>query len=87
MTRANFNSHREPLFKKMHILKIQDQYEYEAAIFMTNFTQNKLPSSFNNLFTFNHEIRDNRETRLWSLLHVRRCDSAFSKKYIIMISR
>ena len=80
MTRANFNSHTEPLFKQMHILKIQDQYEYEAALFMTKFTLNKLPSSFNNVFTFNHEIKDNRETRQSSLLHIRRCDSTFSKK-------
>ena len=41
--RANYNSHTEPLFKKLNIMKLKEQYEYEAAILMYKFVHNKLP--------------------------------------------
>ena len=42
---AHYNSHSEPIFKKLNILKISDQYELDVVLFMNKF-QNKKTSNF-----------------------------------------
>ena len=70
--RANYmyNSHTEPLFKKCNIMKLREQYEYEAAILMYKFVHNKLPLSFKHIFKFHYEVQSSHLTRhfLHSLL-------------------
>ena len=76
--KAQYNSNTEPLFKKLQILKIKDQFEYEITLFMNK--QNKLPLSFDKIFSFNHEIQNRLTTRLSHQLCTQRCDSTFARK-------
>jgi len=80
ISKAKYNSHTEPLLKNLNILNVNDLYEFEILIFMHKFIHHKLPKSFSNIFTFNHEIRGDRPTRQSSLLHQERCDSNFAKR-------
>jgi hypothetical protein len=50
INRATYNSHTEPLFIHVKILKLNDQYEYEVALFMYDYVTNKLPISFHNVY-------------------------------------
>ena len=43
--------HTEPLFKKNHILKLDDQRKLQISLFMQQHRHNTLPSSFTNTFT------------------------------------
>ncbi len=54
ITKSAYNSHTDPLFKQMKILKLTDQYKYEAALFMHKYINNRLPISFKHLFKFNY---------------------------------
>ena len=78
--RANYNSHTEPLFKKLNIMKLKEQYEYEAAILMYKFVHNKLPLSFKHTFKFHYEVQSSHLTRQSSLIYIKRCDSNFARK-------
>jgi len=77
--KVQYNSHTEILFTKLEILKIKDQFEYEITLFMNKHKQNKLPSSFDNNFTYNHEIQNRFTTRL-SHFYIQRCHSTFARK-------
>ncbi len=81
ISRSNYNSHTEPLLKQLNILNIWDMYEHEVAIFMHKWTNHKLPQSFDRVYHYNYEILTYRETRQSSLLHVKRCDSTFAKRF------
>ena len=61
-------------------MKIKDQFEYELIIFMNKYKQNKLPSSFDKNFSYNHEIQNRLTTRLSHQLYIQRCDSTFARK-------
>ena len=61
--KAKYNSHTEPLFKKLNILRILDQYIHQSLIFMFDYINNTLPVSFNGLFRYVHEARENYATR------------------------
>ena len=80
LNKANYNSHTDPLFKQSNILKVGDQYKYEAMIFMHNFLGNKLPKSFDQVFQLNRDVREVHETRQSNLIYMKRCDSEFSKR-------
>jgi len=62
--KVQYNSHTEPLFKNLTILKIKDQFEYEITLFMNKYKQNKLPSSFDKNFSYNPEIQNRLTIRL-----------------------
>lgn len=64
MCKVQYNSHIEPLSKNLEILKTTDQFEYEITLFMNKYKQNKLPSSFDKSFSYNHEIQNRFTTRL-----------------------
>ena len=80
INRAAYNSHTEPLFKRMKILKLNDQYEYEVALFMYDYVANKLPPSFQNVYRNNQEIQATHQTRQANHIHIIRCSSTFSQK-------
>ncbi len=46
INKSQYRSHTEPLFKSSMILKIEDMYNAEVALFMYKFHNNLLPSSF-----------------------------------------
>ena len=77
---AGYNSHTDPLFSKSNILKFADLYEYQCALFMFDYTHNKLPNSFCSEFPFNRDIQTNRETRQSNLLFIPRSMSNFANK-------
>ena len=80
INRVAYNSHTQPLFKYMKILNLADQYEYEAALFMFKYVNNRLPLSFDHAFQFNHEVQTSHQTRQSSQMQVKRCNSNFAKK-------
>ena len=50
---AKYNSHTEPLFKKLQILPLPDLISFNKIQFMQRFTQQYLPESFNNIWVRN----------------------------------
>jgi hypothetical protein len=79
INKSLYNSHTDPLFKKSCILKIEDQYVYQATLFMQDYAMKKLPNSFIDLYKYNYENQVNRKTRQSSLLSIDRCDSIFAR--------
>ena len=79
INKAAYNSHTEPLHKRTSILKINDQYDYEVAMFMRDYMRNKLPVSFQNTYQHNYEIQESHQTRSSNQLNIKRCDSKFAK--------
>ena len=75
-----YNGHTEPLHKKSKILKLGDQYKFEATLFMHNYAMGKLPLSFANMCTFNYESQANVQTRQSNLIRLPRCNSSFASK-------
>ena len=78
--RAKYNSHTEPLFKQLNILKLTNLYEYEATILMFKFVHNKLPLSFKYTFKLYYEVQSSQLTRRSALIYIKRCDSNFARK-------
>ena len=46
-----FNSHTDPIFSTLGILKFSDIFQYNSSIFMHKYINNKLPESFLDFFT------------------------------------
>ena len=46
ITKSHYNDHTDPLFKATRILKLNDLYKQQVALFMYDFCNNKLPKSF-----------------------------------------
>ena len=46
----SFNSHTDPLFKNLEILKFQDLFKYNCSVFMYKYGHGLQPSTFNNMF-------------------------------------
>ena len=57
-----YNSHTDPLFKKSKIIKIEDLFQYQAALFMYDCKYEKLPPSFRGTFKQNDEFPNARTT-------------------------
>ena len=72
-----------PLPRMIKILKIQDLYNYQSAIFMFDYTRKKLPNSFDSVFPYNHEIQSLRFTRQSRLLHIPRCVASKLPLYML----
>lgn len=51
-----YNSHTSEYFKRLNYLKLYDLISFNQAVFMRNYTNNKLPFSFNNML---HSVPDN----------------------------
>ena len=75
-----YNSHTDPLFKKSKILKIEDLFQYQAALFMYDYKYEKLPPSFRGMFKQNDEFPNSRTTRQSNLLYVPKYHSKFTSK-------
>ena len=83
ISKAHFDSHTDPIFKQLNILKLTDLYEYEMALFMMKYARNKLPCSFNGLFpTINNKLGRS-FTRQSQLLHVKFSRTDFSGRFLI----
>jgi len=73
-----YNSHTDPLFKSSKIMKIDDLYEFQAALFMFDYAMHILPTSFESMFKFRYEIQTNRLTRQSNQIYISRCQTNFS---------
>ena len=51
ITQSKYNSHTEPLFKRMNLLKLSDIFKSKVLRFFHRFKQNTLPVYFQNMFT------------------------------------
>jgi hypothetical protein len=74
INKASYNSHTEPLFKQSNIMIINDQYDYEVALFMHDYMTNNLPTSFQNTYMCNYEVHESNQTRRSNQLYIKRCD-------------
>ena len=63
LSKAKYNSHTEPLFKKHKILKLHDLFEYVSLKFMFDYKNLTLPSTFQNAFILNRNLPNSRPTR------------------------
>ena len=80
---AHYNSHCEPIFKKLNILKISDQYELDVVLFLHKFQNKNLSTSFHDMFRYNHEVHASHITRQLKYIYMERCDSQFSRKFTL----
>ena len=53
VSRAKYNSHTEPLFKKHEIMQFEDLYTYNKLQFMHSYLYGKLPGSFDGIWQLN----------------------------------
>ena len=54
ITCSKYNAHTDPLFKKLNLLKVEDIYKITAIKFYYKFKNGLLPTSFNNIFTYEY---------------------------------
>ena len=82
---AHYYSHSEPIFKISNILKISDQYVLDVVLFMNKFQNKiKLPTSFHDMFRYNHEVQASHITRQSKQIYMER-SSQFSRKLPLYI--
>ena len=55
-TGSHYLAHSDPLFHKLHSLKINDINELQTAVFMFKLNANLLPTTFDKLFSHNKNI-------------------------------
>ena len=68
ITRSKYNSHTDPLFKKLHILKINDIYNIKLSVFYWNEINGLTPKNLNNFLLKNNNIHMY-NTRYHELIH------------------
>ena len=65
MTFESYNAHSNPIFIRLKLLKLVDLVYLQTALFMYDFSSNKLPNSFKSFFN-SIEQRHSHNTRLAS---------------------
>ena len=58
ISNSHYRSHTAPIFYKYNILNVYDSYKLEVGVFMYQYFQNFLPSSFNTFFSKRSDIHD-----------------------------
>ena len=69
MTNSKYNTHTEPLFKELEMLKVSDIFNVQCMKFWYKFVNKSLPEYFGTMFTFNNELYQT-ETRGQNQLHL-----------------
>ena len=59
INKSKYNSHTNPIFKKLNILKLNDLFDLNCKLFMHSFVHNKLPSCFESMFKKSNSLRTN----------------------------
>ena len=57
-TNSKYNAHTGPLFKQLHLLKLNDIFDVQCLIFCYKFVNEKLSNYFINMFKYNYELHD-----------------------------
>ena len=82
MTSSKYNAHTNPLFKKMHLLKVGDIHTVQQLKFFYKLTQNNLPAYFNSfLIRRQHNIHEHL-TRNRHMLVTEKVHHKFAEKCI-----
>ena len=55
---VGYRAHADPIFHDLAILKFDDVFKYSILCFMHQFNTNRLPSSFNGMFTLIRETEE-----------------------------
>ena len=58
MNNSDIRAHSDPLFNKLKILKFNDLFKYNVCNFIHQYNTNKLPASFNGMFSLMRESND-----------------------------
>ena len=58
ISNSHYRSHTVSIFQKYNILNVYDSYKLEVGVFMYQYFQNLLPSSFNTFFSKCSDIHD-----------------------------
>ena len=69
INKNDFFAHTSPIFKELHLLKLQDIQIVQICQFMFSYENKKLPYKFQEKFTLNSQIH-NYNTRSKQLLHI-----------------
>lgn len=80
ISRSVYNSHTEPLYKELNILKLNDQFELNIIVFMNQFVNDMLPISFVNIYRFNYDVQNCHRSRQSNNLFIERCNTSFASK-------
>ena len=70
-----YNIHTDPLFKQSMILKLSESHELEVLLFIHYYTNQKLPSSFDDMYRRNNGVNSAYLTRQSNVYHVARTRS------------
>ena len=55
---SKYNTHIEPLFKELRLLKVNDIFDVQCLKFWYKFVNKKLPNYFKDMFQYNYELHD-----------------------------
>ena len=69
MTNSKYNTHTEPLFKELEMLKVKNIFDVQCMKFCYKFVNKSLPEYFGTMCTFNNELYQI-ETRGQNQLHL-----------------
>ena len=69
MTRSAFDTHTEPLFKKLGILNVGNIYKLQKGKFMYLDKAGLLPDSFNNTFSLVNHVHSYETRSLGSFIY------------------
>ena len=58
MTNSKYNTHTEPLFKQLHLLKVKDIFDVQCLKFWYKFVNKNLPNYFRDMFKYNYELHE-----------------------------
>ena len=50
VTNSKYRAHTDPLFKKLSVLKLNDMYKQQSALFMHDYSNKRLPISFHDFY-------------------------------------
>ena len=82
VSNSKYNSHTEPLFKKLKLLKLTYIFNCQQIKFYHKFLNNKLPEYFTNIFTRLNNSTHNYSTRNRDNISFERVKHEYAKKRI-----
>ena len=82
VSNSKYNSHTEPLFKKLKLLKLTDIFNCQQIKFYHKYLNNKLPEYFTDIFTRLNNSTHNYSTRNRDNISFERVKHEYAKKRI-----
>ena len=82
ISNSKYNSHTEPLFKKLKLLKLTDIFNCQQIKFYHKYLNNKLPEYFTDIFTRLNNSTQNYSTRNRDNISFEKVKHEYAKKRI-----